>query len=109
MDISGKEVKTVKAGTLLAVSDGSYSSYQIKGFFVVLTDFQHEELLQEFCPVDTVPDNPTRVHFEPTAFLAFLLRKGLLLEVNYNELWCGDYGRAYGDDGVKLWSHGTSR
>lgn len=80
--------KTAKAGTLLMISDGNYSSYQVKGFFVVLTEFQPKALLEEFSPESTAPDKPTVRHFEPTEFLAFLLKKGLLLEVSYGEL-CG--------------------
>lgn len=101
--------KTAKAGTLLMISDGNYSSYQVKGFFVVLTEFQPKALLEEFSPESTAPDKPTVRHFEPTEFLAFLLKKGLLLEVSYGELWCGDYGRAHGDDGVHFWPIGNER
>lgn len=96
---------TAKAGTLLLVSEGAYSSYEANGFFVVLTDFKPKALLEEFSPEATLP----KKRFEPTEFLAFLLKKGLLLEVNYSELWCGSYGEARGGGGVHFWPIGHSR
>lgn len=91
--------KAAKAGTLLMISDGNYSSYQISGFFVVLSDFNPKALLEEFYPADPEPTKS----FEPAEFLAFLLSKGFLLEIKYGELWCGDYHKARGDDGVHFW------
>jgi len=77
-----------KAGKLVYVDSGSYSDYSVMGFFVALQDFCPQNELNEY--LKQVP-NP---YFNEDQFLAFLLKKGLLLKVEYSQLHLGGYGQA---------------
>ncbi len=83
------EPKIAKAGKLLCVDSGAYSDYSVRGFFVVLRDFDpHAELAAH---LDANPVQREAYHFEEDAFLAALLAKGLLLEVEYGTLYLTGY------------------
>ena len=95
--------KIAKAGTLLMFSAGSYSDYGVIGLFVVLSEFKPMAMLEEFWPEAKEKSmRANRQTFDHAEFLAFLLKKGLLLELNYSELFCGDYGDAWGTYGVRF-------
>lgn len=81
-----------KAGTLLSTSEGCYSDFSVTGFFVVLQDFSPAEQLSTFLAAN--PGQKGRYNFQTGAFSAYLLRQGLLLEVQYSELHMGDYHSA---------------
>lgn len=77
-----------KAGSLLCIDHGSYSDYDVTGFFVVLRDFSPMLVLDEF---KCVNERARSGRFDRDVFLAFLLEKGFLLELSYSTLYLGDY------------------
>lgn len=81
--------RVAKAGKLLCVDRGEYSDYNVTGFFVVLRDFDPRAELDEF--LSAHPEQRDDYSFEPDGFLAALLAKGLLLEVEYGTLFLGAY------------------
>jgi hypothetical protein len=83
------EARIAKAGKLLSVESGTYSDYHVTGFFVVLRDFDPMAELTEF--LDANPGQRESYGFDGDEFLAALLSKGLLLEIEYGTLHMGDY------------------
>lgn len=80
--------ETAKAGSLLCIDRGVYSSYEVIGFFAVLSDFKPNCELAEFKALY----KPTSYNNEDSnSFLAYLIKKGFLLEINYSDLYLGDY------------------
>ncbi len=79
---------TAKAGSLLLVDSGSYSDYSVIGFFVTLRDFCPQDELNEY-----LMQEPSD-YFDGDKFLAFLLAKGLLLEIEHGNLYLGEYSSA---------------
>ena len=77
---------TAKAGSLLLVDSGSYSDYSVIGFFVTLRDFCPQNELAEYLV------QASDTYFNEEKFLAFLLAKGLLLEIEHGNLHLGGYG-----------------
>ena len=83
------EPKIARAGKLLCVGSGAHSDYSVRGFFVVLCDFDpHAELAEH---LNANPAQREAYHFEDDSFLAALLSNGLLLEVEYGTLHMTDY------------------
>ena len=82
----------LKAGQLLTLSEGCYSDYGIVGFFVALQTFEPMTLLAEYMAAH--PEQSKNYKFKSDQFLASLLAKGLLLEIDYATLHLGDYSRA---------------
>lgn len=85
-----EQVVTAKAGKLLCVDKGEYSDYEVIGFFVVLRDFDPLAELGKF--LKKHPKQSANYEFETSMFLASLLRDGLLLEVEFGNLFLGGYG-----------------
>jgi hypothetical protein len=81
--------KELKAGHLLMVSEGCYSDYGVTGFFVALATFKPLELRTEFLAAH--PEQEEMYRFRGETFMAFLIRKGLLLEITHASLHLGDY------------------
>ena len=77
---------TAKAGKLLLVDSGSYSDYSVMGFFVTLKDFCPQKELAEY-----LTQEPSD-YFIEDKFLAFLLAKGLLLEIEHGRLYLDGNG-----------------
>lgn len=85
----------VKPGKLLMIDEGSYSNHTTVGFFVVLREFVPSAILQQYLgtPAHTSSrrDQDAR---DPTynidRFLAFMLSQGLLLEIEYGNLYLAD-------------------
>jgi hypothetical protein len=73
-----------KAGTLLLIDTGEYSDYHILGFFVVVHEFEPHKELKEFLESDS--DYIINNTFNEDSFLAMLLFKGLLLEIEFKNL-----------------------
>lgn len=84
--------RIAKAGKLLSIENGEYSDYQVIGFFVVLRDFDPMAELAEHLAADAEQAKPNS--FEDEKFLAALLAKGLLLELEYGTLHTGTYGNS---------------
>lgn len=83
------EPKIAKAGKLLCVDSGVHSGYISHGFFVVLRDFDpHAELAAH---LDANPAQREAYHFEEESFLAALLARGLLLELEYGTMYLTSY------------------
>lgn len=80
---------TAKAGKLLCMDGGEYSDYQVTGFFVVLRDFNPRAELDEYLAENT--EQRESYSFKNAGYLAALLAKGLLLEVEYDTLHLGSY------------------
>ena len=81
-----------RAGKLLCVDSGEYSDYSVCGFFVVLHDFNpHAEL--ELHLIEN-PEQRKDYHFKKDSFLAALLAKGLLMEIEYGTLYLTAYSCA---------------
>lgn len=78
-----------KAGKLLCIDRGAYSDYQVTGFFVVLHDFDTAKELEDF--LVNHPEQREEYHFKADQFLAALLAKGLLLEIEYGVFYLGAY------------------
>ena len=81
--------KIAKAGKLVCVDRGEYSDYDVTGFFVVLRDFNPLDELREYLSLH--PGQEDSYCFEQDRFLAMLLKKGFLLEVEYGTLHLGSY------------------
>lgn len=75
----------VKAGKLLCVDQGAYSCYTVKGFFLVLTSFNLQVELAEH--INANPEQGEPYDFNEDSFLAALLAKGYLLEIEYSTLF----------------------
>lgn len=84
-----KKQKIAKAGKLLCVDSGAYSEYSVRGFFVVLRDFDPAGELAAH--LDANPEQRKDYCFQEDSFLAALLAKGLLLEVEYGTLYLTGY------------------
>lgn len=80
-----------KAGTLMRIESGEYSDYGVIGFFVVLQTF---EPMAEVSAYNSQNPNDTFgiEYFDNYAFLAYLLAKGLLLEIDASVFALTDYG-----------------
>jgi len=100
---SGVKEATAKAGTLLAISRGCYSNYEIQGFFVVLKDFDPMAEITKWHA--TAPCNEYG-NPDLDAFLPSLIASGVILEIQYGEFHTVDYG-----DVEEAWFQpiGTSR
>ena len=81
--------KIAKAGKLLCVDSGAYSDYSVRGFFVVLRDFDPAAELESY--LDEHQEQRADYHFEEDGYLAALLAKGLLMEVDYGTLYLTGY------------------
>lgn len=83
--------KIAKAGKLICIDSGEYSDYSVIGFFVVLRDFDPMVELDEYKAAH--PQDCDEYNFDKSCFLAQLLSKGLLLEINFGNLYMGSYGQ----------------
>lgn len=83
------KTEIAKAGSLLMVTQGEYSSYSVIGFFVILREFNPLKMRDEF-----LKDNHVcleeRIRFGD-AFLSHLIREGLLLEIEHGCLSFPEY------------------
>ena len=78
-----------KAGKLLCVDSGACSDYSVRGFFVVLRDFDPDAELELY--LDEHQEQRKDYSFEEDGYLAALLAKGLLMEVDYGTLYLTGY------------------
>ena len=88
--MTGEPSTIAKAGRLLMLDTGEYSDYSVIGFFVVLVDFNPYEKLEIF--LSEHPDQRDDCSFKLDSFLGFMLKSGLLLEINYDNMFLGSYG-----------------
>jgi hypothetical protein len=86
-----KKAKAIaKQGRLIRYETGEYSDYRVIGFFAVLESFVPQEALAEYLTIN--PMQKDKFYFESDEFLSFLIKKGLLLEVDHGVWHVGDYG-----------------
>lgn len=83
------EKRVARAGTLLCVDHGEYSDYSVRGFFVVLKDFEPFERLEAYLAEHR--EQREAYSFEDDAFVAALIAQGLLLEIKYGTMYTGAY------------------
>lgn len=81
--------RIAKAGSVICVSYGAYSDFCVAGFFKVLEDFKPSEELEDF--LDENPDQREDYSFDRDSYLARLLAKNLLEEIDHGELYLGAY------------------
>lgn len=81
--------RIAKAGKLLRLDEGECGDYGVVGFFVVLRDFDPMGELEVY--KEAHPDQCEHYNFEHSGFLAMLIEKGLLLEIEYGNLYLGAY------------------
>ena len=82
----------LKAGQLVVIDEGCYSDYGVTGFFVALQTFMPMALHREYMAAN--PKQAKGYRFNSSAFLSFLLAKGLLVEIQYATLHMGEYSSA---------------
>jgi hypothetical protein len=81
----------VKAGQLISIESGEYSDYGVHGFFVALANFDPMEERKEWIASKSGQDD---AYYPRDEFIAVLLRKGFLLEIEYDRMDLGSYGEA---------------
>ena len=69
----------VKAGQLIQIDSGCYSDYSVHGFFVALQQFDPMAERKEW--IGTLDADQW---YDQPDFIAGLIRKGLLLEIDYD-------------------------
>jgi hypothetical protein len=89
-DVKGANKNIAKQGRLIRYETGEFSDYTVIGFFVVLESFVPQEVLNEYLIEN--PRQKSQYYFETDKFLSFLIKKGLLLEVDHGVWHVGDYG-----------------
>ena len=77
----------LKAGKLLMIDIGQYSDHSVLGFFVVLEDFDPLKIADEFLAAE--PEERDYSYNQDDKFVALLIKRGLLLEIEYNNLYLG--------------------
>lgn len=83
------EKRIARAGSLLSLESGEYSDYQVHGFFVVTQEFEPEAEVDAYFAEH--PDQRDQ-YFERSMFIPWLLRKGLLIEIEHAVWHLTDYG-----------------
>lgn len=79
-----EEPRIAKAGKLVCVDSGEYSDYSVRGFFVVLRDFDPYAELADY--LSEHPEQKQNYRFAEDKFLALLLSKGFLMEVDFGTM-----------------------
>lgn len=87
--VTNQSQNTAKTGQLVCIDCGEYSDYSVLGIFVVLKDFDPLHVLEEF--LTSRPEQRKPYCFEQFEFLATLLEKKLLRELEYGTLYLGNY------------------
>jgi len=88
------ENSIVRKGRLLNITEGAYSDFGNIGFFVVLQDFDLDEVLETY--LKDRPEQSEDYAFGSSEFVAYLIRHGLLLDVDYDGIYLGSYNTASG-------------
>lgn len=79
-------------GTLIILSRGPYSDYCFNGLYRALVDIDLGDAAQRY--YDQCPINEFRKHKRNgsySGFGAWLITNGMVEEVNFDEINCGDY------------------
>lgn len=77
-----------KPGSLISIETGEYSDYQVLGFFVVLNEFEPMVELENYIREKEL----NKGNFRVETFLAYLISKGFLLEVKYDNFFIDMWG-----------------
>lgn len=83
------EQKLARAGSLVCVDHGEYSDYSVRGFFVVLKEFDPRERVEAHLAEH--PEQRETYQFDDDGYLASLIAQGLLLEIQYSTIYTGAY------------------
>jgi hypothetical protein len=89
----GLRYMNVKAGTMLLVSHGAYSSYERVGWFMVVQDFNTSDMLAAYLAERVEQSGSYR--FKHSEFLAWVITRGVMVQVEefFDEWHLGDYGQ----------------
>ena len=91
----------IPAGAYFTVSTGVYSDYYVSGIFRALKDIDANVLRSQW--LKDHPDNVAGYRFDEIAFLAWVVREGLLEPVPSFEWHLCDYSRA---SEMRVWDAG---
>ena len=90
---------TFKKGEMILVTEGEYSDYNVTGLFTALKEFRRDTTIRAWCK-DTNRDikeatceigcNNKEIDYVP-----WLLRNGIIKELEYREFHTGSYGSTY--------------
>lgn len=103
-DLSNVSELHVKDNTLIVISSGEYSDYQVWGLFKTKKDFTGKTWLQEYL-VD-YPEQQKPYAFEYSKFINYLISKDIIEEVSCSEFYLGDYGHF---DSMEIMSKSRTR
>lgn len=78
----------IKVGTLVAFSNGEYSDYSVNGFARVTKDIDADVWML------MVQECSDSRRFNAGMAVPWFVRNGYVEELEYQELWFGDYGNA---------------
>lgn len=82
----------IPKGAFLTISTGAYSSYSVQGVFRAIETIDADALRTEYLTDN--PDQRERYHFDDSAFLAWVARKGLIDPIPSFEWHLSDYSDA---------------
>lgn len=80
----------IKKGQHITFAEGEYSDYYVNALAVSITEFDLNELKSEWESEHTSDEREVT----GTAFLPWLVSKGLVEDVDYIEVHTGSYGEA---------------
>jgi len=83
-----KIMEPIKAGSLLTITAGKYSSYEVKGVFKATSDIYPDQVVKSY-----LENGPSKEFWEDTLhhFFGWLVRQELLAPVDCVDWHLGDY------------------
>lgn len=92
MTANNGERRIAKAGSILLIECACYSDKNIIGIFSVLADFDPVAMRDEFLiEIGFDYSDRFKVDFDEYKFVAFLLSKGFVLEMDYSFIHVSDF------------------
>lgn len=85
-------MKHIPSGSLFTISVGVYSDYTVTGIFMATEDLSPNDLRAYW--LARYPEQAKEYHFEPHAFVADLVRRGLVEFIDGLEWHLTDYSTA---------------
>lgn len=82
----------IKEKTVLAMETGEYSDYSVLGFFEAVVDVDEQKVVDEY--LSQHPQQKQMFHFDHYQFVAWLVEKGYLRDIDYARWFIGSYGQA---------------
>ena len=92
--MTNKKQATIPKGTIVTITSGEYSDYSIIGAFRSLKDISHDDIESAKSEIENRPDREELYGYELyTGFIAVLIVRGFLEDINSAEIYLGDYGQ----------------